>query len=210
MSFGLFACVPSFLAARWLRSRLLTVAGFGYLAAIVVFLACSTTTGPAPESAAMGITDVIGMLTFLGAWLGGTVHAVVLQAMVNSEYNQRVWTQQAVGEQATLVAARQRKARRAEARALVASDPVLASELGIGRPDLRRGHDDGGLVDVNHVPAEVLAADLEMTPEVARQVVDAREHLGGFHSAEEMIVYCEGVTPQRVEYLRDRLLFLPA
>ena len=37
---------------------------------------------------------------------------------------------------------------------------MLAQELKIGRPDLPRDYDDGGLVDVNHVPAAILAARL--------------------------------------------------
>ncbi|WP_460309016.1 hypothetical protein [Actinocorallia aurea] len=34
-----------------------------------------------------------------------------------------------------------------------ARDLVLARDLCIGRPDLPRYYDDGGLIDVNHVPA---------------------------------------------------------
>jgi hypothetical protein len=33
----------------------------------------------------------------------------------------------------------------------------MAWELRIGRPDLPRVYDDGGLIDVNHVPPQVLA-----------------------------------------------------
>ena len=35
------------------------------------------------------------------------------------------------------------RARRSRARALWADDPAAARELGIGRPDLGRGYDDG-------------------------------------------------------------------
>jgi len=56
-----------------------------------------------------------------------------------------------------LAAAQERLARRAQARALLASDPALAGELVIGRPDRHRQYDDGGLVDVNNVPTAVLA-----------------------------------------------------
>ena len=49
---------------------------------------------------------------------------------------------------------------RREARRLQQDNPVLAQELKIGRPDLPRGYDDGGLVDVNHVPAAILASHL--------------------------------------------------
>ncbi|GAA5169770.1 hypothetical protein [Amycolatopsis dongchuanensis] len=59
------------------------------------------------------------------------------------------------------------RARRQQARDLAARDPLLAKELGIGRPDLERGYDDGGLVDLNSAPAEVLARICELTPEQA-------------------------------------------
>jgi len=49
------------------------------------------------------------------------------------------------------------RARRADARRLAAVDPPLARELGIGRPNLRRGLDDGGLVELNTAPAAVIA-----------------------------------------------------
>ena len=49
------------------------------------------------------------------------------------------------------------------ARRLQQDNPVLAQELKIGRPDLPRGYDDGGLVDVNHVPAAILASHLGLT-----------------------------------------------
>jgi hypothetical protein len=37
-----------------------------------------------------------------------------------------------------------------------APGPVLARELRIGRPDVPRQFDDGGLVDLNHAPVPVL------------------------------------------------------
>ena len=55
--------------------------------------------------------------------------------------------------------------------------------LAIGRPDLSRQYDDGGLVDVNHVPEAFLISHLELSPEQASTVVRARDHLGGFQSA---------------------------
>lgn len=43
------------------------------------------------------------------------------------------------------------------ARHIVQTNPALARELRIGRPDLPREYDDDGLVDVNCVPGAVLA-----------------------------------------------------
>ena len=66
-------------------------------------------------------------------------------------------------------------------------DPILARDLMIGRPDLTRQYYDGGLVDVNHVPEAVLVSHLGLTPDQARTVVAARDHLAGFARADETL-----------------------
>jgi len=108
-----------------------------------------------------------------------------------------------------VLAAQQRLARREESRALLTSNPALAAELHIGRPDLGRQYDDGGLVDINHVPAEVIVRELGLPPPVAEELVAQRTRVGGFHSADDLVVYCDAVTPHQVAVLRDRLLFTP-
>ncbi|MFE9246403.1 helix-hairpin-helix domain-containing protein [Nocardiopsis sp. NPDC006938] len=67
-----------------------------------------------------------------------------------------------------------RARRREESRALLRDEPVLARELGIGRPDLDTGYDDGGLVDLNRASAEAIASLPGLTPEHARTLVEAR------------------------------------
>jgi DNA uptake protein ComE-like DNA-binding protein len=42
----------------------------------------------------------------------------------------------------------------------------------------------------------------------AAQVTEARERIGGFSSAEEVIAYTE-LSPTLIDGLRERLLFLP-
>jgi hypothetical protein len=59
------------------------------------------------------------------------------------------------------------------------SDPSLARELGVGRPDLRRGFDDGGLVDLNSAPAAVIAQVCGIDPQQAETIVAARQGRGG-------------------------------
>ena len=102
--------------------------------------------------------------------------------------------------------ARDRIERRKDARHLVATDPELAKDLMIGRPDLPREYDDGGLVDVNHVPALVLAGNLQLSPSEVRDVLAARERLGRFGSAEELCAYTD-LSPDRVDELRDLMIF---
>lgn len=105
-----------------------------------------------------------------------------------------------------VTAARARIQRREEARKLAERDPVLARELRIGRPDLPRQFDDGGLVDVNSVPAPVLAQHLQLTPQEVDAVLSARDQLGTFTSPDEFSVYAQ-LAPARVDAIRDLLWF---
>lgn len=89
--------------------------------------------------------------------------------------------------------------RRTEARALVESDPALARELSVGRPDVPHDYDDGGLIDLNHVPGWVLERDLSWTQEQADALVSARDLIGGFSSLAEV-----GVVTQVDQRLLDR------
>ena len=102
--------------------------------------------------------------------------------------------------------AKDRIERRKEARRLAERDPALARDLHIGRPDVPRDYDDGGLVDVNHVPGAVLAADLGLTPDEVTGVMAARDKLGKFTSADELCAYTE-LSPDRVDELRDLMIF---
>jgi DNA uptake protein ComE-like DNA-binding protein len=94
-----------------------------------------------------------------------------------------------------------------EARALLTRNPALAAELRIGRPDLGRQYDDGELVDINHVPAEVIASELGITSPVAEDIVVQRTRVGDFNSVDDLVVYREAVTPHQVTVVGDRLLF---
>jgi hypothetical protein len=102
-------------------------------------------------------------------------------------------------------ALRQRERRR-RSREIVAKDPALADELGIGRPDRERGFDDGGLIDVNHVPAAVLAELPGFDPAMADRVIYARERFDGLRSGADLVVHAE-VPDEIVQRLGERLLF---
>ena len=102
--------------------------------------------------------------------------------------------------------AKSRLERRKEARRLVDVQPDLARDLKIGRPDLPRDYDDGGLVDVNHVPGAVLSAQLGLAPAEVTDVLTARERLGRFTSADELCAYTQ-LSPDRVDELRELMIF---
>jgi hypothetical protein len=102
--------------------------------------------------------------------------------------------------------ARSRIERRNDARRMVQTNPVLAWELRIGRPDLPREYDDGGLVDVNRVHSAVLAAQLGLSPEEATNVLVARDKLGRFANADELCDVTQ-LSPRRLDELRDLMIF---
>jgi hypothetical protein len=102
-------------------------------------------------------------------------------------------------QQPALVAALQARQRRGEARAIAARDVDLARELRIGRPDLPRQFDDGGLVDLNHVPTPVIVQLLGLSEADAAQVIEARDRIGGFLSAEEVIAHTD-LSPTRTAF----------
>ena len=108
--------------------------------------------------------------------------------------------------QQALAAARDRIERRKDARHLLQHDPDLAREMRIGRPDLPRDYDDGGLVDVNHVPGTVLETQLGLTSGEVDDVLAARDKLGKFTSADELCAYTE-LPPDRVDELRELMIF---
>jgi hypothetical protein len=98
----------------------------------------------------------------------------------------------------------ERRTKRHEARSLTEKDRGLARELGIGRPDLGRGYDDGGLVDLNSAPAELIAQVCDMDLQDAHRIVDARDLRGGrFFSMGE--VFLDVALPLAAEEeLRER------
>jgi hypothetical protein len=173
------------------------------------------------------LAATIGMIVALGvagsgngggtAAVGGFIVALAGCAAVHAAIVFRPGNAPASGGPAALPGTRQhnqdaiaeakdRIERRKEARRLAETDPALARDLHIGRPDVPRDYDDGGLVDVNHVPGAVLAADLGLTPDEVTDVIAARDKLGRFTSAEELCAYTD-LSPDRVDELRDLMIF---
>ena len=104
-------------------------------------------------------------------------------------------------------AAERRLAERREAQRLAVENPVLALELGVGRPD-RPGAQSAGLVDVNNAPREVLRLLPGIDEAKAMKIVRLREELNGFASLHDLgaVLELDGHT---VERLRDDTVFLP-
>jgi hypothetical protein len=101
----------------------------------------------------------------------------------------------------------ERMRRREESRRILTADPELAASLHIGRPDLPREYDDGGLVDVNHVPLRFLMRIEGIDESTARQITESREAIGGFASLDELCM-TTGLWPQDIGAASVRLVFI--
>ena len=195
LTWGLLAPVPFVHAAVRLRTvGLWLVAGFYVILWLVV--------GPAGVLAQNpDVNEAVAGLSQLGLVMAATTHAFFLRERVFPPP-----APPAIASDPAVAAALAARQRREQARAIAERDPALARELSIGRPDLPREFDDGGLVDVNHVPASVLVDRLGLSVSEAGRVVEARDHLGGFSGPAELAVYAE-LPEAAVEAVRDRLLF---
>jgi hypothetical protein len=97
---------------------------------------------------------------------------------------------------------------REDARRLAEGDPALAKHSGVGRPDLPRRLDDGGLVDLNHAPVAVLRDLPGFNEALAAQVRERVERLGPFQHLDEVILEV-GVVPGFERHLREYVVLLP-
>jgi Helix-hairpin-helix motif len=188
---GIGAPVSFGYAALRRRSSSLGGAAVGYGVAVLGGLAGILDAGDGLAA--------IGVLLLLVTWIVSSVHALVVRPRVYPPASPRALLNRHV-----VAVARHRRALRHEARQVVADDPVLARELRIGRPDLLpRAFDDGGLIDVNHVPPEVLSRLPGLTYAMVDRIMRVRTHSGGFVSAEELAVQCDlppSVVPEIAEY----------
>ncbi|MFE3501707.1 DUF4236 domain-containing protein [Kitasatospora sp. NPDC059160] len=193
LSAGMFSAVPfAHAAARLQRKDLLVRAGC-YAGAAVVFGVLSSLTPKDPKGNAVGaVGNVLSGITVLFAI------AVIVTACYQLVPLRREVFGPAAGADRPphpaaadpVVAARlAARARRDEARSLAQNDPVLARDLHIGRPDLSREYDDGGLIDLNHAPAGAIAAACSIEPALAESIVAARRELGSFSSLDEVFVF---------------------
>ncbi|MBX6766025.1 MAG: helix-hairpin-helix domain-containing protein [Actinomadura rubrobrunea] len=177
-----------------LRSWMHWLAAAGYLALELVQFVPS-------DSASGAGTDVVFTIALGTAMLGGTAHAFAVRGRVFARRD-------AVAFDQAQEEIRRRRELRARAHEIARRDPQTALEMRIGRPDLPRGFDDGGLVDVNHAPAHVLAQGLGITPEQAERLVQTRERCDGFVSAEEAAALT-GLPPSLTPRLAEYGVYLP-
>jgi hypothetical protein len=140
----------------------------------------------------------LGGLLILVAWIGGAVHGFLIRP---------AYARALAGGPSALDRARDVVHKREEAQRLVAREPQVARQMGVGRPDVP-GAIDMGVVDINHAGADAIAALPGVDDALAREIVRAREACDGFKTLAEMggVVDLEADT---VEDLRPFVVFLP-
>ncbi|WP_198166917.1 ComEA family DNA-binding protein [Microbispora sp. ATCC PTA-5024] len=104
--------------------------------------------------------------------------------------------------------ARRHRQMRTRARAIADRDPDLARELGIGRPDLIRSYDDGGLIDINHAPAEAISRIPGLPAEHLKRIMDVRDMVGAFSSAEDLAITAD-LPAELTALLKEYTTYLP-
>ncbi|MEU4370297.1 BTAD domain-containing putative transcriptional regulator [Micromonospora chersina] len=199
VSFGSLTWAVVLGYALWRRSWRLALAGIGYFLLVFSVFVLAVTS---PETEEVSDGEAIFLIVAMGTcWLLGTAHVVLLNPTLWAAVGGLFWT----GRQRT---DEQRRLRREQARYLLHHYPAARVELRVGRPDLLRTYDDGGLVDVNAVPDAVLATLPGLTVDQRRQVAVDRWLRGPYLSLEELAGRCH-LPPAATETLRDVLLFLP-
>ena len=192
-TFGLAAPFTIGYAAHRLHSRALTLSASIYTA---VFVAAFVLIGSSTTDTQWQTT--VGAWLMAGVAVGSTVQSFVIREQLVAG---RPGHDVVVGE------ARQSLRQRDASRRIVDHDPVLARELLIGRPDLPRRFDDGGLVDVNHVPVDLLATLPGLDRAVAELIVDVRDGIGGFESLDDLSVTLH-LPPHSLDGAAGRMIFI--
>ncbi|MGW5668423.1 BTAD domain-containing putative transcriptional regulator [Micromonospora sp. NPDC003776] len=194
-SFGLLTWLVVLLYAIWRRSWRNGLAAAYYLITAGTFLGIVGNSETEEVSNLEGFVITVWLIT----WMVGVVHAVLLNGWLLGWLGAR-WRRRPLADD--------RRVRREHARYLLYHYPTARRELGIGRPDLPRAYDDGGLVDINAVPDQVITGLPGLSPTQAQHLMLDRRVRGPYASMEELAGRCL-LPPTVTDPLREVLLFLP-
>ncbi len=188
--FGFGAWAPIYAGVK-VRRPLWIALGVLWSAMVVVALALSSGKGDSNDGP-------VGALVLI-AWFG----SIATSFSIRGEYEREMASPLHEAREA----AEQRLEDRREALDIARSNPALAREVGIGRPD-RPGADDEGLVDVNNASVTALLDLPGIDGDTATRIVETRERVGGFSSLEDCGATLD-LSGGVVEGLRGRVVFLP-
>ncbi|WP_084297929.1 BTAD domain-containing putative transcriptional regulator [Actinoplanes friuliensis] len=160
----------------------------GYAVLFVISIVLILTSEDRPDNADPSPQETAGVLLMFGIAVVAAVHGAVLASHPGDSPH--------------------RRSLREQARQFAAFDPARARSLGIGRPDLLRTFDDGGLVDVNHVPGHELARLPGLGSDQAHAIVMDRLNRGPYRHTDDLVT--RGLLSTRIHTkLRTRLICLP-
>jgi hypothetical protein len=198
LSLGMLSFVPFLHAATRTRKPLMWLWVALYTAAVVtLFLITGTANVGGIAAGLMIIASVHSVVLRQQVWPPTTAPQPAPTALPPADR----WTDPAI---AAILAAR---ARREDARRLATSDPQMARELRIGRPDLPRTYDDGGLVDLNSAPPQVIAHTCGIELAMAARIADARVAGLTFSTVEDVFSFTDIPYPLW-DRIRDRALVI--
>lgn len=197
-SVGLLACVPFFHAASRLDRPDLNKMGavFGGTGLLTMLLVGTAPTNAAGEST--GFLSDVGVAISMVVMLVASLMLIGIRRQVYD----RVLIKAPSRNQGAMASVAESRRRRTEARRIALTDPMMARELGIGRPSLDR-YDDGGLVDLNLASAQELVTVAGLSDEAAHGILEARQAIGRFISVDDAIVYGQ-VGEDETDLLRER------
>jgi DNA uptake protein ComE-like DNA-binding protein len=129
-----------------------------------------------------GTLGNVAAFILIVTWIVGMVHTALVGRNVNRQLS--------VINISALRRAQQELDRRDYGRQLLATNPVLARQLGVGRPEVA-GSDSFGLVDVNHAGRPGLLMLPGLSDEHVRRVLDYRDKGGSFVSVGDLALYLD-------------------
>ena len=167
-----------------------------YVVGAVVWAALTVTLFVFIEELGDDATGAAG----IALYVGGVLHSLL---------ERPGWVRRMAGELTPSAedAARARLEERRRSKRLAAEDPVLAIEMGLGRPDVP-GADHGGVVDVNHATVDGIAEIPCVDRDLAERIARTRDELNGFASAAELATTLD-LPPHLYDDLDRHTIYLP-
>jgi hypothetical protein len=204
LSVGCLAAVPFWHAASRLGRREVHTLALAYTAA-GIYLVILMAFLPPPQPDGSSGNETLSTIVAFSSLFVIVVACIQLRSLRREVYGGPGLVP--VHDDPAVARALGAQARRKETRQLIAREPGLQRELGIGRPDLGRGYDDGGLIHVNTAPAVVFVRVADIEPAHAEAIVAVRAaHGGSFFDMAELIDNVPLPTYVR-EQLRERAIF---
>ena len=200
LSGGLLAVVPFFHAASRLDRPHLRKVGAAMTAGAALGFVLLEVSPTDANGDATGWTSSAAVIILMTVML---VASLILIGPRREVYQPSAVARPPTGNQGAMASIEAARRARDEARKLAIRDPMMARELGIGRPGSSTGYQDGGLLELNSATAEQLGAVCGLPPEMAEAVVVARADLGRFQSVEDVIMFGQ-IGEEHVPMVRDR------